>query len=102
VEHSPNPVRAQLGGRSGYKYTWLYETTVRSTPGRVRVTEFGSFGWFDGKWVFANYTNKPFTSAEFSEWYACDNAEILPNTSYSDGKNWTGADELRDGRTKWY
>ena len=39
VSHSPNPVRAQRGGRSGYAFTWKYRTTVSSPRDEVRITE---------------------------------------------------------------
>ena len=102
VEHSPNPVKAQVGGKSGANYTWLYKTTVRTTSGPVRITEFGAFVWFEETWRFSTYTGEAFSPTDFSEWYSCDDATLLPGTSYSDPTNWSGSDVLVPGRGRWY
>lgn len=102
VSHSPNPVKAQLGGRSGYKYTWIYKTNVAAQTGRVVIEEFGSFTWHDGQWFFVNFTKRPFTARDFSEWYGCPNAILTVGSTYSDHSNWTGAETLTTGKMKWY
>jgi hypothetical protein len=102
VTHKPNPVRAHRGGRSGCKYTWLFETTVRSAAGAVTINEFGVFSWVDSKWVFANYTGKPFAREHFADWYSCPNATVTPGQEYSDPTNWGGNEVLQEGRMKWY
>ena len=102
VTHSPNPVKAQPGGRSGYKYTWLYETKVAARTGQVVIEEFGSFTWHNNQWFFVNFTMKPFTASDFAEWYECPNAKLNVGQAYSDGSNWTGGDVLASGKMKWY
>jgi hypothetical protein len=42
VTHAPNPVKAQAGGRSGRRYTWLYETRVAAISEDVSIVEFGT------------------------------------------------------------
>ena len=102
VTHSPNPVKAQAGGRSGQRYTWLYTTTVQSSAGPLTLEEFGAFVWHDGGWVFSTYTGKPFTPADFAEWYACPGARMEAGRAYCDPLNWVGAAALRTGKTRWY
>ncbi len=102
VSHSPNPVKAQLGGRSGSKYTWLYTTNVAAQSSQIGIEEFGSFTWHNGKWVFANFTKKPFSANDFSEWYGCPHANLTVGDTYSDDSNWTGGDVLTSGKMRWY
>ncbi len=102
VTHSPNPVKAQAGGRSGHRYTWLYTTTVQSSAGPLTLEEFGSFVWHGGRWVFSNYTGRPFTSSDFAEWYSCPGARMDAGKAYSDPSNWGGAAVLRHVRMRWY
>src|SRR5687767_10486415 len=102
VVHSPNPVKAQRGGRSGRPYTYLHETAVRSTVGPLTVVEFGALVWHDGRWVFSTYTGSPFTPTDFADWYACPGARLEPGRSYVDPQNWVGTDAPSRGRSKWY
>ena len=102
VSHSPNPVKAQLGGDSGYKHTWQYTTTVAARSGQIVIEEFGSFTWRKGQWVFSNYTEKPFTAEDFSDWYNCPGATLTVGDRFSDHTNWSGNDILRTDKTKWY
>jgi hypothetical protein len=103
VEHTPNPVKASDGGPSGRRYTWLYRTTVTSARSdTVTITDFGAFVWFGDRWVFTNFTGKPFTSQDFADWYACPDARILPGRECSDSRNWSGSDSLRAQRGRWY
>lgn len=103
VQHNPNPVSARTGGRSGRRYTWLYGTTVTALGQEtVTITEFGAFGWSRNQWVFGTFTGKPFTAANFAEWYGCSDARIAPEYHCSDSLNWSGADSLRASRTRWY
>ena len=102
VTHAPDPVRAQQGGRSGRKYTWLHGTTVKSTAGRLVVQEFGAFSWHDGRWVFNTITGKPFTAQDFAEWYSCPGAVLEPSRGYTDPDNYSGGDDLVAHKSKWY
>lgn len=102
VTHSPERVRAMTGGRSGSEYTYVYETRVRPSSGRVRIVEFGAFGKRDGKWVFGTYTGKPFTSENFAEWYRVPGATLERGAEAVDPYNWSGASEPVDGETLWY
>jgi hypothetical protein len=102
IAHAPHPVKARAGGRSGYPYTWTYRTSVRSTAGTLTVQEFGSFSWFGGRWVFSNFTGRPFTPQDFAEWYSCPGARLEPGKAYADPSNWSGGQELIASRAKWY
>jgi hypothetical protein len=102
VVHTPEKVRAEAGGRSGRVYTWKYKTSVISTNGSIAIKEFGSFQWRKDKWVFANYTGKPFTSKDFADWYSCPEARLTVGKEFTDSSNWTGGDVLRAGKMKWY
>lgn len=102
VIHTPNPAGAQPGGRSGFRYTWLYATTVESLGGTIVIEEFGSFFFEGGSWRFSNVTGKPFTAADFADWYACPDAILRPGKACSDSLNWTGNDRLGAGRMLWY
>lgn len=103
VTHSPNPVRAQEGGRSKRKYTWLYNTTVSAIDSPVVIEEFGGFEFRDGQWRFANITGKPYTPDQFAEWYSCPGALLERGNECSDPQNWTGYDQLHyTNKTLWY
>ena len=103
VAHNPNPVRAKVRGRSGRRYSWVYATSVRATTSPVRIEEFGSFEWQGGRWVFRTKTGKPFTAADFGDWYQCPGQMLPLEQTFTDPTNWSGADELRDGqKTRWY
>jgi hypothetical protein len=102
VVHTPGRVRAIHDGPSGRAFTWSYKTSVTATNRSVVLKEFGSFVWHDDKWVFSNVTGKPFTSADFADWYACPGAELAEGREFSDGNNWSGGDVLTGGKMKWY
>jgi hypothetical protein len=104
VVHSPNPVGAveDRDPRSQHRYRWVYRTTVRSLGGAITVQEFGCFAWHNERWVFSNFTGAAFSSQDFAEWYSCPGAKLAPERPVSDPTNWTGANELRLGRMKWY
>ena len=102
VAHTPNPALAQLGGRSGFRYTWLYQTTVVSKYEPIVIESFGAFWLVEGEWVFANVTGKPFSKEDFADWYACAGAVIESGQACTDGLNWTGNDRLDVGKVIWY
>jgi hypothetical protein len=102
VTHSPNPVKARRGGRSGTAYTWVFETSVTAAGEPVTVTEFGAFSWFEGRWVFANFTGAPFTADDFADWYSCPGAKVTPGRTFTDPTNWGGDEALRPGKALWY
>lgn len=102
VIHTPNPVRAHSGGRSGYHYTWQYMTTVEAIDRPITIEQFGSFDFHGGAWQFSNFTGKPFTRADFAEWYSCPDAALEPSKICSDPQNWSGRDRLSSGRMLWY
>ena len=102
VLHSPNPVKAMKGGRSKRAYTWLYETRVRTLGRPLKIVEFGAFSAVEGKWVLANLTGKPFTTAEFAKWYECPGGRLVPGQVFSDAKNWGGGDRLENQRALWF
>jgi hypothetical protein len=102
VVHTPEKVRAEAGGRSGRAYTWNYKTSVTSTNGSFVIKEFGSFVWRNDKWVFANFTGKPFTSKDFADWYSCPEARLTEGKEFTDSSNWSSGDVLRAGKMKWY
>jgi hypothetical protein len=101
VIHSPNPVKAQEGGASGYKFTWTYTTTVRANNDTVVIINFGSFFWNGNKWVLDNFTGKPFSAKDFTDWYSCPHATLVIGQECSDTANWTGGNSLNDGESKW-
>ena len=102
VVQTPEKVLAVHDGRSGHAFTWLYKTSVTATNGSVVIKEFGSFVWQNGKWVFSNFTRKPFTSEDFADWYSCPGATLVEGREFFDGSNWTGGDTLREGKMLWY
>jgi hypothetical protein len=102
VEHTPNPVPAVLGDRSGLKYTWVHRTTVTALHDDVTITEFGAFVWHNGQWVFSTIYDRPFNTKEFAEWYSCPAARIAKGRSFSDPHNYTGGPVLLASKTKWY
>jgi hypothetical protein len=102
VEHSPNPVRAMEGGRSGRPFTWAYRTTVSAIDDTVRILEFGAFSLVDGEWILGTVTGHPFTATDFAEWYGCPDAIVRPGISCTDANNWSGDQQLRGQKARWY
>ena len=103
VVHSPGRGVATEGGRSGFEYTWQFATTVKSsTAKRVRIVEFGAFSRVGDQWKFANFTGKPFSGDDFSEWYGAPGAMLQPGQSYTDPQNWFGGNALKESESLWY
>jgi hypothetical protein len=104
VTHTPNPVKAQAGGRSGQHYTWLYETRVAAISEDVTITEFGALLQKGplGSWQLRTIYDRPFDSAEFAGWYSCPGAVVHVGTACVDPSNYTGGDQLREQQTRWY
>jgi hypothetical protein len=105
VTHEPKVASATLTGRSERrsKYTWWYRTTVSTISADVTIVEFGGFTWEKGKWVAGrSFTGKPFTGEDFAEWYKCPKSILKRGESYSDPTNWSTAQELVAGKTRWY
>jgi hypothetical protein len=102
VTHEPNPVSPVRGGRSGQKFTWLHSTKVEAIQADLRIVEFGAFVWHDEAWHFSTYTGKPFTSADFANWFTCPGAKLVRGNVYTDPNNWTGASVLKSSKTRWY
>jgi hypothetical protein len=102
IRHSPNPARPRVGGRSGFNFTWPYTTSVQTIRGSVKIEEFGAFAWENGRWVFSNFTGKPYSEVDFADWYSCPNARLLPGRVCSDAHNWSGRRALEAGKTMWY
>lgn len=102
VVSAPNPVAALRGGRY-WAYTWVFATTVSTTgPDPVSITEWGSFGWSEGKWQFKEGSGKPQTPKGFARWYSCFGARVVPGSECIDRRNWVGRDTLRPGRSLLY
>jgi hypothetical protein len=104
VVHEPNPARATetKGSERRDRYTWWFKTTVRSTGSDVKIVEFGAYAWHGGKWVFANFTGKPFSPEDFAQWYSCPGAVVKGGKAYSDPTNWGSSQRLTAGKARWY
>lgn len=102
IAHSPNPVCATSEGRSGMPFTWTFETSVRADATSLKIVEFGCFFERAGKWVFSNYTGRPFTGRDFAEWYNCPEATLAPSVTVRDPNNWSGHNQLIASRLIWY
>jgi len=104
VTHTPNPVKAQVRGRSGQHYTWLYETRVAAISEDVTITEFGALFRKQplGNWELRTIYDRPFRPAEFADWYACPGALIHAGTACVDPSNYTGGDQRSEIETRWY
>jgi hypothetical protein len=91
-------------GRAACPNTWLYKTTVESPGGPITIEEFGYFAFQEGQWHFATITGRPFTPADFAQWYGCPGAVVNPDSPCSDPQNWTGDQRLTPdtGRGLWY
>ena len=105
ISHTPNPVLAQRGGRSGQRYTWMYETKVAAISEEVSIVEFGALGRdaaHGGGWKLRTIYDRPFNAGEFAEWYSCPGAHLRVGMSCADPSNYTGGDRLREFETRWY
>jgi len=102
VTYSPPLVEAKQAGRSGFRYTWTYSTSVATTGAPVTIEEFGALGWVNGEWIFRDENHKNFSAKQFSEQYNCPKAKVLSGKTYTCDDIWSGADQLRPYRCKWY
>ena len=104
VVHDPNPARATESDsdKRRSKYTWWYKTTVNSTDQDVKIVEFGAYVWHEGKWVFSNFSGKPFSSKDFAQWYSCPDALIKEGKAYADPTNWGSGESLIARKARWY
>lgn len=105
VTHLPDPVRAQLHGRSGRRYTWLYETRVGALSEEISIVEFGALTRNPSRgnrWELHTIFNRPFNAAEFADWYSCPNAVVPLGVDCVDPLNYSGGDALADFETRWY
>jgi hypothetical protein len=105
VTHTPNPVKAQAGGRSGLPYTWQYETRVAAISEDVSIVEFGALVRKrpqSDSWELRTIYDRPFNAAEFADWYSCPGALVRKGTSCADPSNYTGSDRLEGFETRWY
>jgi len=100
IRHIPNTPRAHAWGEGEYK--WEYATTIQSEVGQVTIEEFGCFRWTGSGWCIIATEDTPFTSADFSSWYECNNAILMPGVTYTDQNNWTTSDRLSGGLYRWY
>jgi hypothetical protein len=101
VIHSPDSAAAIEGGPSGRAYSWVYQTTVRTLGGPIRVTEFGGYHLAGDRWIFGNYTGEPFTEEHFIAWYSGIDSCLRPGHTYTDRRNWSGSSTSHPGRAKW-
>jgi hypothetical protein len=105
VTHTPNPAKAQAGGRSGQPYTWLYETRVTAISEDVSIIEFGALvrkSPQSGSWELRTIYGRPFNGAEFADWYSCREALVRKSASCADPSNYTGSSRLEAFETRWY
>lgn len=102
VTYSPPMVEAKQAGRSGFRYTWTYSTSVAATGAPVTIEEFGALCWVNGEWVFRDENHKTFSAKQFIDQYTCPKAKVLSGKTYTCEDNWSGADQLRPYRCKWY
>jgi hypothetical protein len=101
IIHSPNPVKAQEGGPSGRKFSWVYKTTVRAVDDTVTIINFGAYTLSGNKWVFSNYNGNPFSASDFADWYSCPKATLASGQEFYDVSNWSGSDSLNGVEIKW-
>ena len=104
VTHTPNPVKAQVHGRSGQRYTWLYETRVEAISEDVQIVEFGALIRKPplGNWELETIYKRPFWANEFTYFYDCPGAWVHVGTPCVDSSNYTGGDQVREFGTRWY
>lgn len=72
---------------------------VIHTPDRPRAILGGVSG---NRWLLGIYTGRPFTDADFADWYACPDSTTAPTRSCTDSENRSGANRLRSMRTVWF
>jgi hypothetical protein len=90
------------GGSSGKPFTYAFRTSVSAIEHQVQIIEFAALYLVDGEWVFGNVTGLPFTATDFAEWYGCPDAIVRPGVSCTDANNWSGAEQLRSRKARWY
>ncbi len=98
VRHSPDDIFAEKDIETNH-YIWKHKTYVRSIEGNIKIIEFGTYNFEDGKWVLGNFTKKPFKTERFELWYArekedgayelCIDGILIQDIEYCDQANYS-------------
>jgi hypothetical protein len=102
VVHRPVKVRAERAGRSGFAYTWTFQTEVNAMEHPVVIQEFRCLYWDGSRWLGPDPKPAIYGDKEFAEWYFCPGAKLIPGKVYIDPVNWNGHSRLVAQKAKWY
>lgn len=114
VVNEPNTIYAELNNKPESKYIWRHTTTIKALHNDLRIVEFGTYNYKNGKWQLGNYTKKPFTTENFDKWYCrkgneiitfdfCKSGKINKGDEYIDASNYSiRNDSLVSRNGLWY
>ena len=114
VDNEPDTIYADINENGPKKYIWKHTTTIKATKSDLRIIEFGTYNFKNGKWILGDYTKKPFITADFDKWYCrkkngiitfdyCENGNILKDVEYIDPTNYCiRMDSLVNRKGLWY
>lgn len=114
VINEPDTIYAELNNKPESKFIWRHTTTVKALYNNLRIIEFGTYNFKNGKWKLGNYTKYPFTTENFDKWYCkkgngiitfdfCKSGKINKGEEYIDLSNYSiRNDSLVNRNGLWY
>lgn len=87
VNHSVDTVYATFSKFGNQTYELVFATAVKSKIKNLKMIEFGVYLKNGIDWQFHSPTGKPYTSADFNDWYNCQNGVLQKNRTFEDREN---------------
>jgi hypothetical protein len=69
VWHEPDTFRAVKWDKDTSKYIWKHQTYFFADVSNLRIIEFGTYNFKNGKWVLGNLNMKKYGPEELGLWY---------------------------------
>ncbi len=115
VYHDPDTIYAEIYYKDTSRYIWKHSTIVSTDIDSLKIIDFGTYNFKNGKWVLGNYSKKSFTTEDFEKWYFvknedgiiswenCKNGILRAGTEYIDPSSWSVINtELVSRYGLWY
>lgn len=69
VWHEPDTLRAVIWEKDTSRYIWKHQTYLFSYVADLKITEFGTYNYKNGKWELGNLNQKIYGPEELEMWY---------------------------------
>lgn len=115
VVHDPDTIYAEINEKDSSRYIWKHSTVIKTEIDGLKITEFGTYNFKEGKWVLGNKTQKPYTTSDFEKWYFiktnddiiswenCKEGILKANVEYIDPSSWSVVNkDLVERHGLWY